>query len=152
MSGSKHAFSAAAPEKKWHLVPGSTGQLALATLVGTNGLAAFPTMGLTSGEIANVPALVSDALPADSDGRRMMMIDASRIAAGQDPSVAIDQSTQGLVEQSLLPTGDVPTPTAASQAYTSLYQEDTLALRLTRRFGWARPGTDGTWRRIGSAT
>jgi HK97 family phage major capsid protein len=98
------------------------------TLADTAGLDAFPAMSATGGELANLPAVVSSGVPAQT----LYLIDASQIAADAGP-VEIDASYEADVQMSDAPTMTSSTPTAATQV--SMFQTNSAAIRATAWFG-----------------
>jgi len=70
----------------------------LATKATTTGEQAFPSMTLNGGELAGVPVLVSDQVPAaDSNGRKAVLLDATAIA-GDAESPMLDASDRATLQ------------------------------------------------------
>lgn len=101
---------------------------ALATMAGADERPAFPGVGPLGGEIANMPLLVSDQLAPDSDGGRLVLIDAAGIAGGYDTI------TLAASRAASLQLDDAPADGAHSA--TSLWQTNSRALRAERYFGF----------------
>ncbi|MBT2145048.1 MULTISPECIES: phage major capsid protein [unclassified Rhodanobacter] len=101
----------------------------LATKATTTGEQAFPSMTPNGGELAGVPVLVSDQVPAaDSNGRKAVLLDATAIAGdAEDPMLdASDQATLQLATD----------PANGAQNLVSLFQTDSAALLVTRWLGF----------------
>lgn len=60
-----------------------------------------------------------------------------------DTGVRVEVSREAMIEQSTAPTGATDTPVAASQYFTSMFQEESTAIKIVRRinFGKRRPGS-----------
>ncbi|MCP4562548.1 MAG: phage major capsid protein [Bosea sp.] len=98
---------------------------AASVLSGPGGLV-FPAMSGTGGELVNLPAAVTNALPAGT----LMLIDASGIA-GELETITIAMADQASVQMSTTP--DAP-PNAAG-VLTSLWQSNLVALLARAFFG-----------------
>ena len=59
-----------------------------------------------------------------------------------DLGVTFSASTEAMIEQDTVPTGATDMPTAASANFTSMYQEESVALKVVRpiNFGVRRAG------------
>lgn len=55
-----------------------------------------------------------------------------------DDGIRVDFSTDAMIEQSTAPTGATDTPVAASQYFTSMFQEDSTAVRVIRSINFAK--------------
>jgi len=71
--------------------------------------------------------------------------------------VTFSASTEAMIEQDTVPTGATDVPTAASLNFTSMYQEESVALKVVRpiNFGIRRAGAvayigDAAWGATGS--
>jgi HK97 family phage major capsid protein len=98
------------------------------TLSDTAGAPAFPAMSASGGEMANLPALVSSAVPPGE----LHVIDAASVAADALAPM-VDVSVQGDIEMSTTPTMDATTPTSVQ--LVSLWQCDLTAIRINAEFG-----------------
>ena len=78
-----------------------------------------------------LPALVTDAMPRDSDGGVLMLVDAQRIGADAG-IVTMDSSSEALVQMDTAPAE----PTVAATVLVSLFQRNLKALRAQRTFGF----------------
>lgn len=101
----------------------------LATKATTTGDQAFPSMTPQGGELAGVPVLVSDQVPAaDSNGRKAVLLDAMAIA-GDAQAPTLDASDQAALQLS-------SSPGAGAQQLVSMFQTDSVALLCTRWLGF----------------
>jgi HK97 family phage major capsid protein len=99
----------------------------LATTVDTNGLPLYPDMTANGGTLFGIRTMVTSNLPADdSTGSTILLVDASGIAFGQE-TITLKSSDAGLVDLSDDPDGS---------NLVSLFQEDIVAIKATRFFGF----------------
>jgi hypothetical protein len=81
------------------------------------------------GELAGVPVLVSDQVPAaDSNGRKAVLLDATAIA-GDAEAPMLDASDQATLQLATNPAG-------GAQNLVSMFQTDSVALLVTRWLGF----------------
>ena len=100
----------------------------LATRATTTGEQAFPLVRPNGGELV-VPLLVSDQVPAaDTNGRKAVLLDATAIA-GDAEAPFLDVSDQATLQMATNPSG-------GAQNLVSMFQTDSVALLLTRWFGF----------------
>ncbi|OOG62223.1 hypothetical protein B0E46_13310 [Rhodanobacter sp. B04] len=100
----------------------------LATKASSTGEQAFPLMGPNGGELAGIPVLVSDQVPAaDSNGRKALLLDATAIA-GDAEAPMLDASDQATLQLATNPSG-------GAQNLVSMFQTDSVALLITRWLG-----------------
>lgn len=114
-------------------------QVALVT--DSSGSLVFPDIGPRGGSLMGLPVLTSRAVPHDSSGGSIALIDGSGIAAvleGMDATMT-DQAT---LEMSDDPAGAGDTPTAASVVPVNLFQNELVAFKVVLRANWEvqRPG------------
>jgi len=99
---------------------------AAATLASPYGELAFPAMSPVGGEILNLPALVSDAVPSD----RVLLIDASGIG-GEIEAVTVEASGEASIQMDSAPNS----PPNAATVMRSLWQENKIAILGRAAFG-----------------
>jgi hypothetical protein len=93
------------------------------------GVSTFPAMSPTGGEMLNLPALVSAAIPAGT----LMLLDASGFG-GEIGEFEID-----LAEHASVQMDDAPSnPPVAATVLASLWQRNLVGLRVTARFALER--------------
>jgi hypothetical protein len=109
---------------------------ALATTIGlmddATGNRAFVGASALGGVLCDYKLLVSDQLGAN----KLIAVNPSAIlrAVGD---IEFASSTVTAIEQSSAPTGDTQTPAAESQAFTSMFQEESIAVKAVRFLNWA---------------
>lgn len=99
---------------------------AASTLAGPDGSNAFPAMSPSGGEMVNLPALTSSALPAG----QLMLVDAASIAA-EIEAVTVSLSDQAAVQMSTTPDA----PPNAGTVLTSLWRQNLIAVLARCVFG-----------------
>lgn len=101
---------------------------------GTGGGPAYPGLGALGGTLAGLPVLTSSAVPADSDGEQIALVDASQVTfAEAQPNLRVSRDTA--IEMSTTPTGDSTVPTAAT-TLVSMFQADSAALMAQLAVNW----------------
>jgi hypothetical protein len=93
----------------------------------------FADMTPTGGFIRGIQVVSSDAIERDSSGARLLLIDASQIAAAT-ASITLDASEQATLELNSAP-ADTP---SAAMVLTSMWQQNLRALKATRWFSFKR--------------
>lgn len=106
----------------------------------TGGLGLGAGLGLRGGELLGLPAIVSASSPSTTDGGSIALVDPTNIVTvdnGADISIVNDAT----VEVDTAPQGASDTPTASSANLISLFQEEAVGIRISRRINWAaNPG------------
>lgn len=105
------------------------------TLTTTDGADAFPAMSALGGEMLNLPAIVSGAVPSGF----IYLVDASGIAADAD-TIDLSVSEHGLVELSDTPTQNALTGAGANMV--SLWQTNSIGMLASTYFGVRRLRTN----------
>ncbi len=114
-----------------YFVTNSATATKLASKPATNGDGfAFPTVSPMGGTLAGIPLLVTDALEPDSDGSRLLLLDAQGIAGNSD-TITLDVSEETLLELDSAPDN----PTNSGTVMTSLFQNGLRALKAERYLG-----------------
>jgi hypothetical protein len=103
-------------------------------MVNALGQAEFPGTNINGGSLLGFSIVVGDNVPATW----LVMLKASDIYRIGDDGLQTAVSRDAMIEQSTAPTGATDTPTAASQAITSMFQEDSTAIRVIRRINFAK--------------
>lgn len=131
------AFRGDLAQAAWVMSPRMAARIVFAT--GGRGLGAG--LGLRGGELLGLPAIVSTASPSTTDGSSLALVDPSNIVT-VDTGAEISISDEAAVEADTAPTGAGDTPTAASVHLISLFQEESIGIKITRRVNWAaNPGS-----------
>jgi len=107
---------------------------------------AFPEVTATGGNINGFQIFVGDNVgPGD-----VILLHCSDIWKIGDLGVSLSVSTEAMIEQSDTPTGATDTPVAASAMFTSMFQEESTAIKVVRPINWGKRRTPAvTW--IGNA-
>jgi hypothetical protein len=108
----------------------------------TSGVFQFADVSPRGGSLLGFPLICSRAVPADTSGGLICLIDGAGIALAREPG-GISASTQTMIEQDTAPQGASDTPTAASATLVSMFLTDSTAIKIVRRINWAvaRPGS-----------
>lgn len=97
----------------------------------------FPGSTPTGGNIAGYPVIVGDNVPTGD----IIAIATSEVWKIGDQGVTVSLSKDAMIEQSSAPTGATDTPTAASQVFTSMFQEESTAIKVVRPTNFAKRRT-----------
>lgn len=121
---------ASGDQSKVYLIVGPALSRHLASKHTTDRALAYPAMGVAGGFIGTLPVLVSDAVPAATG----VAVDADQILGDADPP-SLAASRNAALQMS-------STPVNGAVAMTSMFQTDSVALKIERRFGFtiARAG------------
>lgn len=106
---------------------------------GARGVAA--DLGARGGSLAGLPVLTSAAAQFDSDNGSIILVDAAGVVltdGGGEFSTTADAS----VEMTDSPSGDATGPTAATSP-VSLFQTDSVGIKVVRRINWMRARAAG---------
>jgi len=109
--------------------------LALSLTVAPNGTFAFPTMTTEGGSLAGIPAIVSPNVTADT----LFLIDAADFVTATGPMRIdlSDSATLHMEDTSPTAIGTTGTPNVVAAPVRSLWQTDTLGLRMLLPLNWA---------------
>jgi len=98
---------------------------------------AFPEVSATGGNINGFQIFVGDNVgPGD-----VILLHCSDIWKIGDLGVSLSVSTEAMIEQSDAPTGATDTPVAASAMFTSMFQEESTAIKVVRPINWGKRRT-----------
>lgn len=106
--------------------------LSLSLMMNPLGQAEFPGITMNGGTLLGVPVITSNYVPIAT----FILAFASEIYLSDDGAVTIDASTEASIEMADNPTNASATPTATS--LVSMYQTDSIALRLHRFINWSK--------------
>lgn len=101
------------------------------------GNAEFPGIGPEGGTFFGFPVTTGDNVPATA----LILIKPSDIYKIGDSGLNVDTSTDATIEMNSAPTGDLLTPTAASQAMVNMFQADSVAIKVVRSTNYAKRRT-----------
>ncbi len=114
---------------------------ALQIALAADGLGLAAMLGPRGGELATIPVICSEAVPWDSTGGLLTLLDTSGVVYS-DAGGEVSRSSVGAVEMADNPTGHAGTPTGAT-TLVPLWQTESVGLMVTSRVAWlkARPGS-----------
>ena len=117
--------------------------LSIGALLTTSGALAFPTISAVGGFWFGLPVLTSEALlpygsPSESD---IVLLDPMALAVADSGQADIQLATSASLEMSDSPGGSSTAPTAENMV--SLYQTNSVAVRVVRRVNWCRSRDGG---------
>jgi hypothetical protein len=138
LAAAVEAFNGDLTAAAWVMHP----RAAVDIVLRTGGLGLGSDMGVRGGTLLGLPALVSQAVPLDSTGSAITLLDPTGIAA-VDQGLAFEATENGMVEVDDVPTGATDTPVAQSATPVSLFQADAMAVKVTRRVNWENARTGG---------
>jgi len=111
--------------------------IGLSMLTTPLGPKAFPDVTATGGNINGFQIYTGDAVgPGD-----VILLHCSDIWKIGDLGVSLSVSTDAMIEQSDAPTGATDTPVAASAMFTSMFQEESTAIKVVRPINWGKRRT-----------
>lgn len=94
----------------------------------------FPGSTPTGGTWLGYPVVVGDNVPSGD----IIVLNPREIYKIGDSGVRVSVSDVAMIEQSSAPTGATDTPVAASQVFTSMFQEESTAIKVVRRINFAK--------------
>ena len=117
----------------------TTPSLAKATslMVNALGQTEYPGLNANGGSLLGDTVVTGDNVGAGD----MILLKPSDIYKIGDSGVQVSASDVAMIEQSTAPTGATDTPVAASQAFTSMFQEESVAIKVVRRINFAKRRT-----------
>ncbi len=108
--------------------------MAIGFLRNAFGQSEFAGLTLNGGTVQGVPVIVSENVPAGT----IIFFRPQDIWEIADGGVQVSVSREATIEQDTAPTGATDTPTAASANMTNMFQEDSVAIKLTRRINFQK--------------
>lgn len=102
---------------------------ALGTMINSVGQPAFPGLGINGGSILGVPVVTSEAV-----GSQIIFAHAPSILVADADGLEIDTSTEATLEMNDTPSD----PADASTIYTSMFQNNMVAIRVERMITWGK--------------
>jgi len=100
------------------------------------GNAEFPGISVLGGTFEGVPVIVSNYVPATSDGSLFILAFAPEIFLADDGTVTLDASREASIQMDTAPDHNSGSPKSAE--LVSMYQTNSVALRAERYINWAR--------------
>ncbi len=106
----------------------------ISLMVNALGQVEFGGLKATGGELFGDPAVTGENVTAG----QLILLKPSDIYRIGDTGVEVTISRETMIEQSTVPTGATDTPVAASQAFTSMFQSESTAIKVVRRINFAK--------------
>lgn len=103
-------------------------------MVNALGQTEFGNLRATGGDLFGDRVVTGDNVAAG----QVILLKPSDIYRIGDTGVEVSVSREAMVEQSTVPTGATDTPVAASQAFTSMFQSESTAIKVVRRINFAK--------------
>ena len=103
----------------------------------SSGSLIFPNIGPRGGSLLGIPVITSRAVPGDTSGKVVALIDGSGIAFAQEGGT-LGLTDEAVIEMSDAPQGAADTPTAASATPVALFNTDALAYKIIVHTNWER--------------
>jgi len=117
----------------------STTALALSMMRNPLGQAEFPGLTMMGGTFGGVPVIVSEYLVGDTSGSIVILANARDIWLADDGQFTIDASREASLQMLDNPTNNSATATAT--AMVSMFQTNSVAIRVERYINWAKRRT-----------
>lgn len=111
--------------------------LTLSLMRNALGNAEFPGLGPDGGTFFGFPVTTGENVPSTA----LILIKPSDIYKIGDSGLSVDTSTEATIEMSSAPTGDLLTPAAQTQAMVSMFQNDSVAIKVVRSTNYAKRRT-----------
>lgn len=106
---------------------------AISLMISTLGVPLFPGLGANGGTLLGDPVVTGNNVPA----RALILLKPTDIYEIGDLGIQVSVSQEAMIEQSSAPIADTVTPTAATQAFTSMFQEESTAFKVVRPINFA---------------
>lgn len=107
---------------------------AIGLIVNALGQTSFPGLGAKGGVLLDDPVITGDNV----DPSTVLLIKPRDIWLIGDSGVDVSMSDSAMIEQNSAPLGATDTPTAASVTLTSMFQEDSVAIKVVRRLNYKK--------------
>lgn len=106
----------------------------LSLMVNAMGNLAFPGVGANGGTLLGDPLVTGDNVGAGD----LILLKPSDIYRIGDYGVEVSISREAAIEQNSAPTGATDTPAGVSQAWTSMFQSESTAIKVVRPINFAK--------------
>lgn len=107
---------------------------AISLMVNSLGQTEFPGLNATGGELLGDPVVTGDNV----EGSFLILLKPSDIYRIGDTGVEVSMSREAAIEQNSAPTGATDTPVGVSQAWTSMFQSESTAIKVVRSINFAK--------------
>lgn len=105
--------------------------MAIGMMLNPLGQPEFPGLGAEGGTFMGLPVLVSEVVPADSNGSIIVLVKQSEILIADEGGVTIDVSREASLQMD-------SAPTSGAAQLVSLFQQNMLAVRAERMVTWRK--------------
>lgn len=125
----------------WIMTPDAALALSMIRTTGGENFA-YPDINVDGGMWFGLPVITSNSVPHSvSAGSIVALVKPSEVFYADDGAIAVDVSTEASLEMDSAPSGTSATPTAAQ--LVSMFQTNSMAVRVERVVNWARRRTYG---------
>lgn len=125
----------------WIMTPDAALALSMIRTTGGENFA-YPDINVDGGMWFGLPVITSNSVPHSvSAGSIVALVKPSEVFYADDGAIAVDVSTEASLEMDSAPSGTSATPTAAQ--LVSMFQTNSMAIRVERVVNWARRRTYG---------
>jgi HK97 family phage major capsid protein/HK97 family phage prohead protease len=107
---------------------------AISLMVNALGQTEFPGLGAMGGTLLGDTVVTGDNV----DGGHVILLKPSDIYRIGDSGVQVSVSREAAIEQNSAPTGATDTPVGVSQAWTSMFQSESTAIKVVRSINFAK--------------
>ncbi len=107
---------------------------ALSLLVNALGQPEFPGLNVGGGTLLGDTVVTGDNV----DAGHLILLKPSDIYRIGDGGIEVSMSREAMIEQSTVPSGATDTPVAAGQYMTSMFQEESTAIKVVRSINFAK--------------
>jgi HK97 family phage major capsid protein/HK97 family phage prohead protease len=107
---------------------------AISLMVNALGQTEFPGLGAMGGTLLGDTVVTGDNV----DGGHVILLKPSDIYRIGDSGVQVSVSREAAIEQNSVPTGATDTPVGVSQAWTSMFQSESTAIKVVRSINFAK--------------
>ena len=116
----------------------STIAMKLSLMRNAMGQKEFPDIDMRGGNLEGLPVIASEYVPTVTAGSYVILANAEDIYLGDEGGVEVDASREASLEMTDAPAQEVNTPTASATNMVSLWQTDSVGLRVKRTINWAK--------------
>lgn len=136
------AFRAANnPPRSGVWIMNSNTAIALGLMMNALGQSEFPGINMNGGSLQGLPIIVSDYVPADTNGHIVVLINAQDVFYAEDGAVQVMTSEHASLEMDNAPSHDSVTPTEST--LVSMFQTNSVAFLAEQRLNWKRRRDSG---------
>ncbi len=119
----------------------TTQALAISMMLNPLGQPEFPGISLKGGTFQGLPVIPSmsaNIAGSPDSGKMIILANANDILMADDGGLTVDASREASIEMTDSPTGNAAAGTAGTTSLVSMFQENSLALKLVRYINWKK--------------